>query len=405
MTIKINKEQNYLLLEYTSDRGMLWVHEKIKDTGSVIIKKVFRFTGDDIFSKDTLDAEDFDDGAIFILGTKEEDYYRIKARILGLNYDLYLAADMGIDDKTFIAHRDINIFLRINHLVSEPIIIGGNKPNAIPTQEFKTLLSKFPTSTEVTHYANSRISIILKDYLETTTDAQQQLRKYLNKKPLAHLSEKSNITEIYPYEIQKYEYLKSRIKEALQEENSYSEDDWRELILQFILLIFPKYIAVLRNVQLKDFYSKATKVKRRFIDIVLVDANGNIDIIEIKKPFQDCLMSRSPYRDNFIPKKELAGAIMQAEKYIFHLSKWGIKGEQAITKKYTKDIPRGLQIRITNPKALIILGRTNSLSDQQIFDLEIIKRKYTNMADIITYDDLLNRLNNIIEKLRKNSKI
>lgn len=53
----------------------------------------------------------------------------------------------------------------------------------------------------------------------------------------------------------------------------------------------------------------------------MVDANGNIDVIEIKKPFDDILLSRGIYRGNSVPTKELSGTIMQAEKYLFHLSK------------------------------------------------------------------------------------
>ena len=62
-----------------------------------------------------------------------------------------------------------------------------------------------------------------------------------------------------------------------------------------------------------------------------MDANGNLDIIEVKKPFDDKILRKTPYRDNYIPTSELSGGIMQAEKYIFHLSKWGVKGEKELT--------------------------------------------------------------------------
>ena len=233
---------------------------------------------------------------------------------------------MDITPKTFIAHRDISIFSRINKLVSESIYVGGDEENAIPIKEFEALLSRFPTTTEVTHYARSRISMLLKDYLGTMTDAQAQLHKYLKKKPLSQITEKTGIKGLYKYEVQKYEYIRDRIREELTREGKYSEEDWQDLMLQFILLIFPKYVAVLRNMHLIDFYSKKGRTTNRYVDIALVDANGNIDVIEIKKPLEDCLVSGRAYRDNFTPKKELAGAIMQAEKYIFHLSKWGAAG-------------------------------------------------------------------------------
>jgi hypothetical protein len=55
----------------------------------------------------------------------------------------------------------------------------------------------------------------------------------------------------------------------------------------------------------------------------------------------------------------------------------------------------------------IILGRDRksdgsaAIDQNQLFDLELIKRKYANMMDIITYDDLLRRLDNIIASLRQ----
>ena len=187
----------------------------------------------------------------------------------------------------------------------------------------------------------------------------------------------------------------------LKNSDSYSEKDWQNKILPFLLLLFPKYIAVLDNLHIKDFYSKPNKTTDRFIDLTLVDVNGHIDIIEIKKPFENCIVSKGKYRNNFTPKKELSGAVMQVEKYIFHLSKWGKIGEETISKKRRKELPSDLSLRITNPKGMIILGKEKDLKGDQLFDFEFIKRKYSNIVDIITYDDLLKRLDNIIEMLKR----
>lgn len=96
---------------------------------------------------------------------------------------------------------------------------------------------------------------------------------------------------------------------------------------------------------------------------------------------------------------------MQAEKYLFHLSKWGVDGEDELTSRYGSSLPAGLKIKVTSPKALLLLGRdrrpdgTAALGESQAFDLEVIKRKYANMMDIVTYDDLLRRLERIIASL------
>jgi hypothetical protein len=128
-------------------------------------------------------------------------------------------------------------------------------------------------------------------------------------------------------QLTKYILIRDTIFDWLRHAEARPEADWQNMIIVFLLLIFSKYVAVLQNVRVQDFYSRPDATRNRYIDIALVDASGNIDGIEVKKPFQDALLSRVTYRDNHRPSKELAGSIMQAEKYLFHLSKWAWPGK------------------------------------------------------------------------------
>jgi hypothetical protein len=104
---------------------------------------------------------------------------------------------------------------------------------------------------------------------------------------------------------------------------SYSEKQWERKILDIILILFPKYIKSYNSVPLFDYYTDPHKLIKREIDLVLLDSNKNLDIIEIKKPANNDIVSQKPYnRDNHTPMKNLSSAVMQIEKYIFHLSKW-----------------------------------------------------------------------------------
>ena len=47
------------------------------------------------------------------------------------------------------------------------------------------------------------------------------------------------------------------------------------------------------------------------------------------------------------------------------------------------------------------MGRGNNLTPNQKLDFEIVKRKYKNIADILTYDDLINRLECTIQQLKR----
>ena len=118
----------------------------------------------------------------FLFGVADGRYFRVKHQILGLKHDLLLAKEMKLSDKTFIANRDISIFRRIDVLVDEPIVVGGDADGAIPLEAFDELLANFPTTTELTHYARARVTGVLKDYLGTMSDAQIKLDSYLNKK-------------------------------------------------------------------------------------------------------------------------------------------------------------------------------------------------------------------------------
>jgi hypothetical protein len=92
---------------------------------------------------------------------------------------------------------------------------------------------------------------------------------------------------------------------------------------------------------------------------------------------------------------------MQIEKYIYYLNRWGFEGERFLTEKYRGELPNDFDIKITNPSGIIIMGRENNLTAQQKADFEVVKRKYKNVVDIITYDNLLERLKCTIEQIQK----
>lgn len=403
--IQFLSEQDRLLLKYQpSDMRYPRVigHNKIE--GRVTLRKTFSFERVDLIK--LVESEELDEYEYtFLFGVAEGAYYRVNHQILGLKHDLRLYKQMPLSNKTFIAHTDISIFRRIDALVDEPIVVGGNADGAIPLESFDELLANFPTTTELTHYARARVTGVLKDYLGTMPDAQIKFDSYLNKKK--SIRNRSKIDFLKDYEPKKFEYVRDEISAMLREieitPDAFKEKDWQRQIVEFLLLIFPKYVAVLENVHIKDFYSSSSKATDRYIDLLLIDANGSVDIIEVKRPRPHQLLSRKPgSRSNYTPGGELTEAVMQVEKYLFHLSKWGRAGERAIQKKRKAELPSNFDIRITNPKAMLILGRDKDFDDKQKFDFEIIKRKYANIVDIMTYDDLLRRLDNIIAMIHHN---
>lgn len=394
-----------VVLEYEGDHEdtKKWVWDELKNNREVVVSRIFTFELSDLQNHPT-STEDFENYVYrFQFGTFVDGYVKIPAKILNIKNDVLISGDVELKRKIFAAERNISIFGRLSELIenSDPIVIGGERPKAIPQDVFERLIKKFPNTYELDRYAGARVHTILSDYLDGMKDAPGCYEAYLKKKEeTLPGNTKPDLSVLKNLEIEKYKLIRDMITKALATKQVWSEKEWQRLMLSFLLLLFPKYIKVLENITIHDFYSHPTKKINRYIDIGLVDANGNLDVIEVKKPFDDIILCKSLYRNNSIPTFELSGSIMQAEKYLFHLSKWGVKGEETLTQKYSADLPTGMKIRISNPKAIIIVGRDQiggaKMTGSQLLDFEVIKRKYANMMDIITYDDLLRRLNNTI---------
>ncbi len=391
-----------------------WVWRRLKDEGAVRLSKTFNFLRSDLIEEpDEAILEDENQGSyafVFRFATLRAGYYEIEGRIFEIENPIFIAEDgPRVERRLFVAYRDISIFRKIAELIppGQPIVVGGDRDDAIPQGVFEELIHKFPGTTEFDRYAEARIATIIGDHLEPLKDYQGRYEAYVKRRMtrLVDVQVGEPALALLQSEIEKYQFIRDTLIDWLQGPDRL-EGDWQKLILRFLLLIFPKYVAVLSNVRLPDAYSTPGSVRNRFIDLALIDAGGTIDVIEIKTPSK-ALLSRAPYRDNSVPSRELAGSIMQAEKYLFHLTKWGRAGEAALTNKYGPRLPSNLDIRITNPRGLIIVGRdrapdgTAALSPVQQLDFEIIKRKYARMMDVLTYDDLLRRLESIIASLTR----
>ena len=399
--MEFRKVDNLILFIYTygtynNFNNEDWVRESLDEDDSVIFKGTLEFTTDDVYEIE-LEHDEFDEPyepIAFVLGELVGDYYKIKRHVIGTKHDFFFFKEINISSSHFIAETRISILKQIDELVKESIYVGGHATSNIPYDAFIKMIENFPTTYEKKLYAESRVSSVIKNYFETTKDSELKLQNYLNKK-VSKKGEK--LKKLFKEsEMEKYQTIQDKLLEMLKDEDKYNETQWQTEILEIILILYPKYICSFKgsNIKIQDN-------KNRYLDFLLVDYNGNIDVIEIKKPFENAIMTHSQYRGNFTPHKDLIGAIMQLEKYLFNLNRYATVNERRLSIKYKNELPEGLNIKIINPKGFVILGRDNNLNIDQINDFEIVKRKYKNVIDILTYDDLLRRLNFIIEQIRK----
>lgn len=406
MSIKILKQDSKILLRYEEEfgRGAKWLDDKLKSSGEHTFRRTFTVTSAENVPINK--SEDSESTRYYQIGSTGGEYCAIFRKVLGLKRDLLIHESVKLDLATFVATKDISIFHKIDELVDEQIVVGGTHERAIPDNEFKRLLEEFPTSTELWRYADARIANILGDYLETMSDAEGQLSKYFSNKQkrldISSLPHKDRVSMrlAKELELQKYQFVLDRLKEMLNDALGYDERVWQQEIKDLLLLIYPQYIVARREMPVKEWYTKQYKMTKRSPDFTLINYAGNVDIVEIKKP-ETLILRNGVYRDNYIASRDLSGTIMQAEKYIFYLNKGGRELEASIQEKVKEYLPRGTEVKIASPKAIVLLGRDEGLSNAQKLDLEIIKRKFANIVDVVTYDDLLRRLQNIIASLKK----
>jgi hypothetical protein len=400
--VEFEQQGSELHLRYSPRDDDSWVHARFKRGEDLLIKGTFLFRQEHLIPEEPLDMADDELGFVdseplrFRVAVLDGDYFSFDPEILSISYPLLIHRQAPITWKWFAAEQRTSIFSLIAEIRPRQIVIGGDKPDAIPVAEFEKLIFNFPTRLELKRYTLARIGAVVREYSDTQVDAELLYRNYVSKR----LDKKTrDIVGLFrEEEKRKYHYLHERLTAMLAAENTYNETKWQDEILQIIQLLNPKYIRAIKEAPVRgDVHNDIRK-----IDILLVDASGNVDVIEIKKPFDKCIVTEGDYRKNHIPLRELSGSVMQIEKYLYYLNRWGIEGETRLTEKYQQQLPQGFSIKITNPSGIIIMGRDKNLTDAQRRDFEVVKRKYKHIADIITYDDLLRRLEFVLKQFGSN---
>lgn len=395
--IQLSVDENLLLLIY-SPEDPRWVTGRLESGESVPVRRTFHFETSDLLpiatDEDSNSSDDDVDKFVFALGELSGEYFKIKPHVVRTKNTFHFHKSMPFSTRMFVAERNISVLRKIDELVAEDVYVGGTGDDAMPESAYAELVDRFPNSYEMRRYASARVGACVRDYFDTASDTELLYQKYMNRRVV---NPGSGVLDVFRFnEIAKYKTLLGKLEAMLTSESSYSERQWQDEILDIIRLLYPKYIRAFAGTPIWDSIGN----KNRFLDLLLIDSCGNVDLIEIKRPFDNCIVSKRQYRDNYIPLKELTGAVMQLEKYILYLNKWGQRGENQLSERYEAELPVGLRLKITNPKGIIIMGREDKLSAEQRGDFEVIKRKYSNVIDIVTYDDLLSRLRFTIAQLQ-----
>lgn len=392
-SISFEYSEDKLILCYTPVIGLDDITKRLDTEDGVPIKHTFWVTKD-LLCEDIEDDDGWEETLRFYIGAVGEAYTQLDSEVFSTDHCFYFGNEISLKPEMFTAYRNISILRKIDKVIERDFYIGGDweNHNGISKETFDELLEKFPKTSELDKYAHKRIASIIKDYFPECDKYEAIYEKFVESKNSRYTSSVPAISKYnVQIELEQFTVAYQELMDMLNRYEAIDEKQWQEKIQNILQLLYPKYICCAREIK---FYGGK---KDKQPDFLLVDTNGFVDILEIKKADVRML---TQYRNNYVVTREISGAIQQIEKYVFCLNS-SDKAKECVSKKLTKFLPERVEVKIVNPQGILLAGRSNEFTDEQQKDFELIKRRYKHVADIMTYDDLVQRLKNIIASLEK----
>lgn len=347
----------------------------------------------DLLCENVDDEDDWEGIWRFHIGTVGEAYTQLDSEVFSTDHSFYFGNEIKLKPEMFTAYRNISILRKIDEVIERDFYIGGDweNHNGISKETFDDLLKKFPKTAELDKYAHKRIASIIKDYFPECDKYEAIYGKFIESRNGSYVLSSSPLSDYnVQIELEQFSVAYQELKDMLNRYEVIDEPQWQRKIHNILQLLYPKYICCAREIK---FYGGKNDKQP---DFLLVDANGFVDILEIKKADVRVL---TQYRNNYVSSREVSGAIQQIEKYIFCLNS-SDKAKKDVSNKLAVLLPERMEIKIINPQGILLAGRSNEFTEEQKQDFELIKRQYKHVVDIMTYDDLLFRLGNIIKSLK-----
>lgn len=362
---------------------------------------------------------------IGIRSTKQPHYYIINSLMFeSEDKKLYIHESAHLEfNKLFLSNPVnrgywTNIWnLAFEVLRRDEIYIGGKVEGNITEDTVSILKKRLVTKSETDIYVKQQNSILLQQYFDDTSvlDITQELKDKQTKR--LGLKQKAEPIEIEVDDKEALERINLvlskhlvQLKEMLSDDSKinhrFNQDEkkYQQILLKIFPYIFPQYTHFIREFSFK--IDGNSKKNRDIPDFLALNTDLSVDIIEIKTPYKQ-LFAKTQYRKNYVFDREILGLITQTQKYIYNLERNAKTEEKNILKEFSKI--KGFDasnIDIASPKALVIVGRSpnesselSSIEKKEInLSLSILKNRYQDILEFLTYDDIVNRIERIISK-------
>lgn len=179
--------------------------------------------------------------------------------------------------------------------------------------------------------------------------------------------------------------------EGLLEKNPL-EKEWQDFFEENITLFDNRYITQL------DKNNIAVGITK-YPDLVLVDIYGYVDFYELKRSSTK-LLKYDKDRKTYYWSTDMAMAIAQASDYLQKAKENAISFSKAIKDATSIDSEEGLEVSIVNPRAIIVAGVSDELSNDAMRHQFKNLRESLKDIEFLLYDELLQRLQNLLASVR-----
>lgn len=403
MPFELQYTEEGIFADYTPQNGTFWIKKYLEQHSQITLKKMFIVRQSNIDAGKGFYEESGTEHIHFKLGDYKNNMYTIKPPVLPVKYTLSIRKGFELDYSFFMDYYLPDAMIVVFEVFNKNITIG-NEEGDISAELLRSAMKKYPGPTEYKYYKRMMVAEILSSEFKLDKDYRKSFDKYVEKHRKKTIKD---FPEFNYFDKQKFSYIYMEMKEMLDNSLSYCETDWQERIMQIVKLIYPQYTYVTRESKLTEMYGKGKRV-----DFVVVNSSGYIDIIEIKDPKKNILATYGDHyvkdRNNYVPSKYLGNTVAQVENYILGLNTKSEDAIKHITKHFSNlgtPLPNTIRLKVLNPKGLIIMGRSDRNNEELMNAIELLRRQCSHIADIITYDDLLERLQNILVSLNNNNNL
>lgn len=285
--IEIIKHDSKLVAIYSPESGTSWLQDKLDKGENYYLKNTYRLSKNKILNLHEINEDlDEEENIAFQIGAEIDKYIVLDKEIFDIDIDIYIEKNIHITPDFFTANKNISIISKLEDVVKNQIYIvsdenynvNDDNTNKIPISDYKNLLYNFPNYIELIKYSHMRIATLLSEYFDNLDDYKTKYENYLNKKNIS-LTDNKFSKSISLLKLNMLTSSQEKLTKMLETYESFNEKDWQNKIKDILCVLFPKYLYAIREVNFGEINGND-----KHPDFTLIDSNGYIDIMEIKKP-------------------------------------------------------------------------------------------------------------------------